>query len=138
MAIGLIIAAGTAIYQKRQENIAIGKQNKAARAQKRIARAQEARKRRAAVQEAQIAGARVEAAGAATEGGASSNVISANTTIASQLGSNLSFLAATTAESEIATNALSDAAQNRSNSATAGAVGGLALQNDTRLDNLFK
>lgn len=139
MAIGAIIGAvglGIGLVKERQAEI---KASKAARAQRRIEAAQTARKRRAQVREAQTKRGNIEAAGAAQGGaGTSSNVLVAQASLDTQLASNLTFLSNTTAESSKATSALKDASSLRSQGAMAQAAGSFALQNSSRIDNLFE
>lgn len=123
------------MYQQRQAEV---KENRAERARKRINDAQEARKRRAAVREAQVASANAQVVGAANGVGQSSNVIAAGASITSQLSTNLNFLSVTSAESNKASSNLSDAANARSRGALVQSIGSFAIQNDSRIDNLFK
>lgn len=137
MAIGAVIGGiglAYSIYANRQAAI---QQNKAARAQRRLNAIQEARKRRSQIREAQAQQGSIEAMGAAQGGVGSSNMIAAQSSLASQLSTNLNFLSNTTSVSNRATNALSAAADIRSKGALASSIGNFALQNSAGIDNLF-
>ena len=137
-AIGVGIAAAGFVKGIMDSSKAEGEAKKAARAQRRIAAAQAARKRRAQVREAQVKQGNIEAAGAAQGGaGTSSNVAVAQASLGTQLASNLTFLSNTSAESNEATNSLRRAAAFRSDAAMAQSIGNFAMQNSSRIDNLF-
>lgn len=139
MAFGAIVGGlglGYSIYKDRQADI---QSRKAARAQKRLNAAQEARKRRAQIREAQTAAGALELRGAANGGaGTSSNVVSGQASLSSQLATNLNFLSNTSADSQKATDALAQAARLRSQGALGQAIGNFAMNNSDRIDNLFE
>jgi hypothetical protein len=135
---GLALSGLSTVYGIYKDKEAGVQDRKAQRAQRRINAAQEARKRRSQVRESQVKASSIQAAAAVNGGGASSNTLVAQSSLSTQLATNLNFLSASTANSDMATSALSRAATQRSQGAVGSAIGNFAMQNQDRIDNLFK
>jgi regulator of protease activity HflC (stomatin/prohibitin superfamily) len=138
MALGLIVAGGmalAAVYQQRQAGI---EERRAARTERRIAELKTARQRRRAVQEAQSAQASAEALAASTGGGAiSSSFLAAQSSIASQLGSNLNFMSNIQSLGDKASRQYQTASHYKERAALFQTGASFAMQNEGRIDNLF-